>query len=289
MAGQFFQRLRAYYLEVAAVLRGEAKAASIFPNTTDIGMSRERVYAEFLRQHAPSKCNVFFGGFLFGEDGSESAQLDVLVTTDTTPRFNFHNKDGQGKSFSPVEGTLAVASIKSTLNKNELENALAGIASIPPTIPLGDRISFIFSIKNYDDWPYKIIYASDGISADALLGHLNNYYLSNPNIPLGRRPNVIHVSGKYVIFRATAGMILWNAVEQKNEELEIGTFRHVTRDPDLQGILRVLDELQLYATASTNIHYSYGEIMNRVNGLPARSDAQQAVQADGPASGGPAA
>src|SRR3972149_2841477 len=289
MAGQFFQRLRAYYLEVAAVLRGEAKAASIFPNTTDIGMSRERVYAEFLRQHAPSKCNVFFGGFLFGEDGSESAQLDVLVTTDTTPRFNFHNKDGQGKSFSPVEGTLAVASIKSTLNKNELENALAGIASIPPTIPLGDRISFIFSIKNYDDWPYKIIYASDGISADALLGHLNSYYLSNPNIPLGRRPNVIHVSGKYVIFRATAGMILWNAVEQKNEELEIGTFRHVTRDPDLQGILRVLDELQLYATASTNIHYSYGEIMNRVNGLPARSDAQQAVQADGPASGGPAA
>ena len=131
MAGQFFQRLRAYYSDLAAVLRGEAKAASIFPNTTDIGMSRERVYAEFLKQHAPSKCKVFFGGFLFGEDGSESAQLDVLVTTDTTPRFNFNNKDGQGNSFSPVEGTLAVASIKSTLNKNELENALTGIAGIP--------------------------------------------------------------------------------------------------------------------------------------------------------------
>lgn len=286
MAGQFFPRLRAYYLDVAAVLRGEAKAASIFPNTTDIGMSRERVYAEFLRQHAPSKCNVFFGGFLFGEDGSESAQLDVLVTTDTTPRFNFHNKDGQGKSFSPVEGTLAVASIKSTLNKNELEDALAGIAGIPPTVPLGGRISFGLSIENYDDWPYKIIYASVGISPESLLGHLNNYYLSNPNIPLGRRPNVIHVSGKYVIFRAIAGMRVWEADKQENEELEVGTFRHFTRDPDLQGILWVLDGLQQRATASTHILYSYGEIMNRVNGLPARSDTKQAVQADGPASSG---
>ena len=170
MAGPFYQRLRDYYLNVAAVLRGEARAASIFPNTTDIGMSREQVYAEFLRQHAPSKCNVIFGGFLFGEDGSESGQLDVLVTTDTTPRFNFHNKDGHGKSFSPVEGTLGVASIKSMLNKNELEDALSGIAAIPPSASLEGRVSFALSIKNYDDWPYKIIYAS----------------IPSPNLRLGR-------------------------------------------------------------------------------------------------------
>lgn len=281
MAGQFFQRLRTYYLDVAAVLRGEAKAASIFPNTTDIGMSREHVYAEFLRQHAPSKCNVFFGGFIFGEDGSESAQLDVLVTTDTTPRFNFHNKDGQGKSFSPVEGTLAVASIKSTLNKNELEDVLAGIAGIPPTVPLGDRLSlFDISIPNYDDWPYKIIYASDGISAESLLGHLNNYYLSNPHIPLGRRPNVIHVSGKYVIFRTLAGMRVWNSDKQRTEDVEVGIFRQFTRDPDLQGILWVLDALQQRATASTHILYSYTEIINRINGLPARIDVQPANPPD---------
>lgn len=274
MSGPFFKRLREYYLDVAAVLRGEAKAASIFPNKTDIGMSRERVYAEFLRQHAPSKCNVFFGGFLFGGDGSESAQLDVLVTTDTTPQFNVHNKDGQGKSFSPVEGTLAVASIKSMLNKNELEDALAGIAGIPPTAPLGNRISFGLSIPDYDDWPYKIIYASDGISPEALLGHLNNYYLSNPSIPIGRRPNVIHVSGKYVIFKAITGMSMWDITKQESEALEIGAFRHFTRDADLQGILWVLDGLQRRATASTHILYSYDEIKNQVNGLPPRSDAQ---------------
>lgn len=269
MAQTFFQRLRGYYMNVGAVLRGEANVASIFPNTTDIGMSRERVYAEFLRQHAPSKCNVFFGGFLFGDDGQESTQMDVLVTTDTTPQFNFHNSDGQGKSFSPVEGTLGVASIKSTLNKNELEDSLNGLASIPPTGDLNGRISPALSIPNYEDWPYKIVYASDGISAQTLLGHVNNYYARNSEIPQGRRPNCIHVAGKYVLFRVVKGMVIWNIYEQVSETSSIGEFHIFTTEPDLQGMLWVLDGLQQRAMTSTHILYSYGQIFNRVVGKPA--------------------
>ena len=164
MAGHFYDRLKAYYLEVASVLRGEAKAASIFPNTTDIGMSRERIFAEYLKLHAPSKCNVFLGGFVFGNDGNESRQLDVIVTSDTTPKFDFHNRNDNGKSFSPVDGTLCVASIKSNLNKNELEDALLGIASIPIGTPLDGLVNPLLRIPDYDDWPYKIVYATDGIS-----------------------------------------------------------------------------------------------------------------------------
>ena len=126
LAQDFFLRLRDYYLKVAEVLRGEAEAATVFRNTTDIGASRERIYADFLRQHAPSKCNVFLGGFLFQADGSESRQLDIIVTTDTAPRYDFHNQDGGGKSFSPVEGTLAVASIKSTLDGAQLNRIARG-------------------------------------------------------------------------------------------------------------------------------------------------------------------
>lgn len=268
MAGPFFGRLRSYYLDIAAVLRGEANVAAVFPNPTDIGASREKVYAEFLHQHAPSKCNVFFGGFLFGDDGTESGQLDVLVTTDTTPRFDFHNRDGHGKSFAPVEGTLGVASIKSTLDKKQLEDALTSIATIPPTSPLEGRLSFGIQIKNYDDWPYKVIYASDGISPTTLMSHLQDFYAHHADTPFGRRPNVIHVSGKYVIFRVIAGMTVWDAGKKAEEPLEIGAFRLFTRDPDLQGIIWVLDGLQERATASNHILYSYGEIMNRVNDLP---------------------
>lgn len=148
MAQNFFDRLRKYYTKVAEVLRGEADAASVFANTTDIGMSRKLAYAEFLKQHAPSKCNVFLGGFLFDDDGAESKQLDIIITTDTAPCFNFHNKDGAGKSFSPVEGTLGVVSVKSTLNRAELFDALGGIASIPPTRSLDGRVNVMLKIKN---------------------------------------------------------------------------------------------------------------------------------------------
>ncbi len=208
MTQPFFERLRTYYVNVAEVLRGEADAASIFPNTTDIGISRELVYAEFLKQHAPSKCNVFLGGFLFDEDGVESKQLDIIITTDTAPRFNFHIKGGSGKSFSPVEGTLGVVSSKSTLNKAELIDALENIASIPPTRSLDGRINPLLKCPNYDDWPFKIVYAPNGIAPGTLLTHLNEFYVANPQIPFSRRPNLIHVAGSCLLFRAQGGMAL---------------------------------------------------------------------------------
>lgn len=263
----FHERLRNYYQKVAEVLRGEADAASVFPNTTDIGVSRERIYGDFLRQHAPSKCNVFLGGFLFHMDGTESKQLDVIVTTDTTPRYDFHNRDGGGKSFSPVEGTLGVASIKSMLDKNQLHDALSGIASIPPTEPLEGRVPFTINIQNYVDWPYKIIYASDGLSAATIIGHLDDYYKANLQVPPSRKPNIIHVAGKYVIFRAVKGFSSHDLATNQKTQLEPGTFHIFTAAPDLQGICYVLHGLQERATASTHIFFNYGTLINRLNGL----------------------
>ncbi|WP_339910291.1 DUF6602 domain-containing protein [Symmachiella dynata] len=264
MAREFYTRIRKYYERVAQVLRGDAQAASVFPNSTDIGQARERIYARFLEQHAPSKCNVFLGGFLFHEDGTESKQLDVIVTTDTAPRFNLHNEDGSGKSFSPVEGTLGVASIKSTLDKKELHDALAGIASVPPMQPLEDRVSFTFEIPNYDEWPYKIVYANDGIGGETLLSHLNEYYLQNPGIPVTRRPNLIHVAGKYAIFRAMPNMKTKSVLGGPELKSEPGTFRLTTRDSDLQAILWAVHSLQENAVASTEILFKYYNIFNHI-------------------------
>jgi hypothetical protein len=84
--------------------------------------------------------------------GDESDQLDVIVTSDTTARFDFHNQDGSGKSFSHTDGTLAVASLKSTLDKKELYSALKVLATIPPTGRL-KLASPLIVIPNYDDWP----------------------------------------------------------------------------------------------------------------------------------------
>ena len=267
MPRNFFERLREYYMAVARVLRGEADAASIFPNTTDIGMSRERAYAEFLRQHAPSKCNVFMGGFLFDDDGAESKQLDIIITTDTAPRFNLNNNDGSGKSFSPVEGTLGVVSVKSVLDRDGLFDALSGIASIPPTRSLDGRVNVLLRIPNYEDWPVKVIFATRGVAPDTLLSHLNQHYLDRPNIPLHRRPNFIHVAGSCFIFRAQVGMSLHNRATGVAEPLVVGNFYIETNDPDLQAIVWTLNQLQVNASSSNHILFSYGDLVNRVGGL----------------------
>jgi len=270
MENKFFERLQKYFLNVIEVLRAEAKPASIFPNTTDIGMSREQVYMKFLQQHLPSKCNIFFGGFLFGEDGSESKQIDIIITADTTPKFNFYNNDNcKGKSFSPVDGTLGVASIKSILNKEQLEDALIGIASIPKNTSLLGKMTPFKEIKNYDDWPYKIIYASDGISIETLYSHLNNFYSQNPNIPLGRRPNIIHVAGKYMIFRAVSGNDkIYDSQTEIFLPLNIGQFYYQAEtNYDLQAITIVLSNLQQNSIASTCITHDYDYITNRAIGI----------------------
>lgn len=266
MPRPFYSRLKNYFEKVGGVLRGEADAASIFPNTTDIGLSRELVYAEFLKQHVPSKCNVYLGGFLFGEDGEESKQLDIIISTDTAPRYDFHNPNGKGKSFGPVEGCLGVASIKSKLDKAQLIDSLEGIASIPETKPLEKRINPMLKVKNYDDWPLKIIYASDGLTDATILSHLDEFYRENPRIPMYRRPDIIHVAGKYAIFRIKEGMSISNK-DGITKVAEIGKFHSFITNSDMQAMIWALDELQKNASISNHIHFNYSEIINKVNGL----------------------
>lgn len=261
MAQSFSKRLREYYLRVAKVLRGEADAASIFPNSSDVGVSRERIYADFLRQHTPSKCNVFLGGFLFHMDGSESKQLDIIVTTDTAPRFDFHNPDGGGKSFSPVEGTLGVVSIKSNLDKKELHDALNGIASIPPTTALEGRVAFGVKISDYDDWPYKAIYASSGVSSVTLVNHIREFYRDNPTIPLSRRPNLIHVSGEYLVVRIGNRQHIESS-ERSADEIQLGEFYALITEPDIQGLQWIINGIQQNALASTHIIYNYNGLID---------------------------
>ncbi|MBS3915549.1 MAG: hypothetical protein KG003_13725 [Bacteroidetes bacterium] len=266
MAKEFYKRLLDYYEQVGQVLRGEADSASIFPNSSDIGISRELVYAQFLRQHAPSKCNVFLGGFLFGEDGDESKQLDVIITNDTAPQFNFHNKDEKGKSFGPVEGCLGVASIKSMLDKIQLYDSLLGIASIPETKPLGNRINPMLKYEGYENWPYKIIYASNGISIETIFLHLQQFYIDNPQIPVHRKPDIIHVAGKYVIFRVQKGMTFRNPLNQTTPTASIGDFIKITANPDTQAIVWTFNNLQKNATVASHINFDYSSIINNLYG-----------------------
>lgn len=266
MPQNFFVRLRAYFENVAAVLRGQADTAGIFPNPTDIGFAREKLYVDFLRLHAPAKCNVFLGGYLFDFDGAESRQMDVIVSSDMAPRYDLHNRDGAGKSFAPVEGALAVASVKSTLDERELRDALNGIASIPPTRPLTGRQLSPLRILNYPDWPYKIVYASNGISPETLERHIHGFFAANPAIPSERRPNMIHVAGKYLFLRVLPGMqFRAGAGGEVIQHANVGSYKMITRDPDVQALAVALSAIQRNAQASAHILYEYDELIDKIN------------------------
>ncbi|MHA1524681.1 MAG: hypothetical protein ACTSY1_09785, partial [Alphaproteobacteria bacterium] len=79
-----------------------------------------------------------------------------------------------------------------------------------------------------------------------------------------RKPNFIHVAGSYLIFRAKKGMVLGNRDTGVQEKIEENQYYVVSSDPDLHGIVWVLNELQIKASGSTHILFSYNGIINRV-------------------------
>ena len=273
MAKPFTERLCSYFEGIAAALAGTSTAASVFPNSTDIGQSRERLYLEFLRVSMPSKCNVFLGGFLFQTDGSESGQMDVIVTSDTAPRFDFHNPTGDGKSFSPVEQTLAVASVKSELTKATLFDALGGLSSIPPMLPIGGRCMPDMVIHDYEHWPLKIIYAPKGLNVETIEGHMRDYYELHPEIPPTRRPDIVHVGQTFALVSGN----LIGGVEVTNED-GTSSFRDVPHDehitlrlkPDLQAMIHVVRTLHKRASVSNFVLMDYSRMFLEAVGRSVR-------------------
>lgn len=260
MAKDFYGRLHSYFLEVGKVLRNEASVATIFPNPTDRGMSRENIYAKVLQDHLPPVCNIKLGGFVFGLDGSESKQIDLIISNNNSIQFNHLLTSIGGKTFSCIEGCIGVASIKSTLDRKELFESLDNLSSLPEKSPLGNKSLINREILHYNDWPYKVIFASNGINPNTLLSHLNEYYSIHPQTPINKRPNIIHVAGSCNIIRVMAT----NTTLRNGEQLTPGTFHLQTASPDVFGLAHVIAEMQAIAMASNFIVYEYSAVMNNL-------------------------
>ena len=262
MPKPFFTRLQKYFADVGQVLQGQAGVASIFPNSSDVGMSREQVYAEVLKQHLPANCAVAYGGFLFDTSGSESRQIDVIVINDKSVRFNFFNQNGSGKTFAYIDGCVAVASIKSHLSSEQLREALENIASIPDKQPREGKINPFFHISDddYNDWPFKIIYANSGVSMETCYTTLTSFYNQNPDIPIHKRPNIIHVAGQYYLFRS-----LNEHTVVSGEVLLAGEFMGRSDLTDVFSLLFAVLSIQKIAAKSNQISYSYDSLLNALS------------------------
>jgi len=256
----FYRRLHSYFLEVGKVLRNESSVANIFPNTTDRGMSRENIYAEVLRDHLPPICNIKLGGFVFGLNGDESKQIDLIISNDKSIQFDHLLARDGGKSFSCIEGCIGVVSVKSTLDKKELYDSLENLASLPEKRRLGNKNLIGREVLHYEDWPYKVIFASNGINPETLIKHLNSYYSQNPKVPIRNRPNLIYVAGSCNIVRVMDE----NTKLRNGEEVFKDQFHLQVESPDVFGIGSAIADMQAIAMASNFIAYEYSEIINNL-------------------------
>jgi hypothetical protein len=260
MPEPFFADMRRYFTQVAEVLRGDADAASLFHNSTDKGMARERVYAQFLKDHLPSGCNVLFGGNVFNQNGELSKQMDIIVTNDVCPQFNHQNRDGAGKAVACVDGTLAVVSVKSVLNRGEVFEALSNLASIPQhraTWGAGD----VETSAHVDQWPYKVLFAFSGASAETVKQAMKDYSTEFGNCPRNRQPDMVHVLSKYRLSK------FWRNMMHEGHTIPAGRYVTMPVDCDVAAMATLIATIQQILLASRCLPYHYGNMFERMFGV----------------------
>lgn len=257
-----FDRLRDYFQDIANALVDEKSAASIFPNATDKGMSREDILMDFLIDHLPSRCHAIKGGFIFDAVGNESKQIDLIVTNDLTLQFKQFDKPGRrGKSFNCVEGCYCAISVKTTLAQPHLEDALLNIASIPAMPDPGQRLNLFLSHREmFQDLPYKVVLAFEGPSVDTLCSHIERFYASSP-IPHNRRPDLIAVINKYVVVHVGSE----GARTRDGTPIPPFTFHPVTANyVGAYSLIYLLTKIQSSANFGSQLFMTFDEYLDKM-------------------------
>ncbi|MBD2457162.1 hypothetical protein H6G80_24190 [Nostoc sp. FACHB-87] len=275
MSKPFVERFRQYLIDITQVMRGEASVSSIFPNTTDNGQSKERIFLEVLKHHIPSSCNIFLGGFLFNLDGDESKQMDIIISDYQSLKFDLLNKEGEGKSFACIDGTIGIVSVKSFLDKHKMFEALDNIASIPIGTALNPNNADPYvDMAGMSDGLLKVIFALDGASSDSTRGYIEEFYTQHPEIPLDRRPNYIHILGKYSLVRLIRPLNTDEGITMPK-----GTFCLREHDADLFFISSLITSIEKIGRLHRHIFYDYTKIFERaVPPANAKQDLRKSIK-----------
>lgn len=258
MTKEFSTRVKDYFDSIAKALQEDAQSTSLFSNKSDIGQGKEAAIAGIFEAHVPKSCDVFLGGQIFNNDGLESGQIDVIITDGNGLRF--HNRSEKSKSITCIDGALGAISVKSSLDGRELEDALTNIASIPQGTTLNEKNSNPFvDFSGFSDGLLKVVFGFTGPSADTLAKHIEAFYSKNPTIPVNRRPNYIHVAGKYCWVRL-----------RKDEKMDDGSIGKAgmfgLRDkiPDVFFLAESLITVEKLNRFSRHIFYDYTPLYAKI-------------------------
>lgn len=205
-------RIQNYFNLLAQQISIEAEIAGVSSHKPDIGLNRERLVETFLRKHLPKRLSPSIGGQVIGLNGSESKQIDIIVSSDISVRFEQNER-----TFVTAENLAAAITVKSHLDKAALEDCLLNLASIPQAD--ANVLSFRLLRNNpfaafIEKHPSLYVFAYKGISLESCLDAVCAFYQTQTEIPRNRFPLGIIVNREYFIkycrndVRTTTGAVI---------------------------------------------------------------------------------
>jgi hypothetical protein len=117
--------LEALYLHARTVTLG-VENSRLFTHMGDRGAFRERVIQEFLRPFLPPVYGLS-AGEVFAADGSQSAQVDIVIYDALFSTVLFRDASQQ---LFPAESVFGTIEVKSRLSLEELDRACNNVASV---------------------------------------------------------------------------------------------------------------------------------------------------------------
>ena len=110
----------------AARIEAHVKDSNLFGHMGDRGTFREGIISNFLRPFLP-ECYGLDSGEVFSEDGSQSAEIDIVLYDAIFSTALFR---GAKKMLFPAESVFGSIEVKSRLDSKELQIAIGNIASV---------------------------------------------------------------------------------------------------------------------------------------------------------------
>ena len=110
----------------AARIASKIEDSKLFTQMGDRGSVREEIVANFLRPFLPP-CYGLDAGEVFATDGSQSAQIDIIISDAIFSTILFR---GEKKCLFPAESVYGSIEVKSNLNSEELKIAIDNVQSV---------------------------------------------------------------------------------------------------------------------------------------------------------------
>lgn len=254
-----------YFNAVSKLISARGEIAGLTKHGTTTGTNREIIVKEFLEKHIPRRLITTTGGVILG-DGSPSKQIDVLINSDSALQFKECDQ-----LYTCVDSMAAAISIKSTLDKSAIIQALDEFKSIPKEYSFAVKMnsylngeeakSFISDFRKRT--PNLSIMAYNGSSVDTIMDHIIDYYKVNPHIPENRRPSYIWVNGEWAIVRLDYDKKYDKLIEDGTMIQLVGS-RDVYTKFDIEEnpcapYLYLIKSLNLYISRENNISFDFTE------------------------------